>query len=409
MIRKLQRKFVLIAMVSIFAVMIVVIGSINIINFYQMNQRVDSILTLLSENDGKFPDHQNDVKPNPQQSFGNNMTPETKFETRYFLVQANSEKTLTKIDTGHIAAISSDQAKKYAEEVLSNNKTKGYINNYKYMVSSQSYGTLIVFVDCQSQIATCISFLLISCGIAVLSQILMFILVYFLSKMATRPFIESMEKQKQFITDAGHEIKTPLAIISANTDVLELTNGKSEWTDSIRNQISRLNELVKNLLVLSKMEEEKVQLEFSPFSLSDAVKESAEPFKTMAEMKKQKFFLDIQPEIMFNGNESGIRQLVSILVDNAVKYANEQGEIKISLHSSGKSAKLSVYNTCNEVPAGSMDKLFDRFYRADLSRARETGGYGIGLSIAKAIVETHKGKITAKAENANAMSFTVTL
>jgi signal transduction histidine kinase len=253
------------------------------------------------------------------------------------------------------------------------------------------------------------TFLLISCAIAFLSFVVMFILVSVFSKKAIKPVIETFEKQKQFVTDASHEIKTPLAIISANTDVLELCNGKSEWTDSIRNQTTRLSSLVANLLTLSKMEEVQPNLTICLFSLSDIVTQTATPFKILAETQNKQVEFDIAPNISYTGDESSIRMLISILMDNAIKYASDHGKIKISLYQQSKSLRLEVFNTCENLNEKELTKVFDRFYRMDSSRARETGGYGIGLSIAKAIVHTHKAKITATCEQGSGVKFIVIL
>jgi signal transduction histidine kinase len=235
----------------------------------------------------------------------------------------------------------------------------------------------------------------------------MFALVSVFSKKAIKPIIESMEKQKQFITDAGHEIKTPLAIISANADVLELTGGDSEWITSIRNQITRLDKLVKNLLTLSKIDEGNIKMVFTDFDLSKAVFETAGAFEAIAETQKKKFQMELQPGLKYHGDESSIQQLISTLVDNALKYSNVEGSIKISLNATKKGAKLEVFNTADEIDKANLDKLFGRFYRADSSRSRDTGGYGIGLSIAKSIVEAHHGKISVKSDDGKSICFTV--
>ena len=407
MIKKLQRKFVLIAMGSLFLVIVALIGTVNIVNLYQIGKKADSLLSLLAENNGRFPEMQKGGGRQPPKD-RLDITPETPFETRYFVVTADGDGEILHIDTGHIAAVSSADARDYAQDVLESGKKSGYKESYKYLAKETGSGTLLIFVDCGNQLRSAFSFLISSCGVALLSMLVVFLLVTVFSRRAIRPVIESMEKQKQFITDAGHEIKTPLAIISANTDVLELNNGPSEWTDSIRNQTKRLSGLVKNLLALSRLEEGTASLVFTEFSLSDAVWDAAAPFVTLAETRGKHLELCIQPDIALCGDEGGIRQLVSILADNAVKYADKPGQIRISLEKSGKAAMLRVDNSCAEPPAGNLNRLFDRFYRADSSRTRETGGYGIGLSIARAVVEAHKGKITAKAEN-QTISFIVTL
>jgi signal transduction histidine kinase len=224
-----------------------------------------------------------------------------------------------------------------------------------------------------------------------------------------KPFIENNEKQKRFITDAGHEIKTPLAIISANTDVLELSGGNNEWISSIRNQITRLDKLVKNLMTLSRLEEDYTRRMFSEFDISEAVAHMSEPFAAVASAAGKSFHMNIQQGIRFKGDESGIEQVVSTLIDNAIKYSNEDGNIKINLSVIKKGIMLEVSNSVNSLDYTNLDKLFDRFYRSENSRARETGGYGIGLSIAKSIVEAHHGRIKVRGLDENNICFSVLL
>lgn len=409
MIKKLQQKFVLITMTSLLLVFVIIIGAINAINIYQMDRKADSVIAFLAENDGAFPEFEKKGKPNSPLSLDFQLTAETRFETRYFVVEFNQDGSAAETNVNHIAAITSTEAQEYATQILLTGKTSGYSDIYRYRVIDAPTGVMVVFVDCHLQMQTQTTFMLVSCAIALISFAVMFILVSIFSKKAIKPVIETFEKQKQFITDASHEIKTPLAIISANTDVLELCNGKSEWTDSIRNQTTRLSSLVANLLTLSKMEEAQPQLTFSEFSLSKAVAQTAEPFKTLAQTQNKQVEIDIPKNINFTGDESSIRMLISILMDNAIKYASDDGQIKISLRQQSKSVRLEVFNTCENIDEKELSKVFDRFYRMDSSRARETGGYGIGLSIAKAIVHSHKAKITATCEQGSGVKFIVIL
>ncbi len=407
MIKKLQRKFIMITMASLALVVLILLGSINAINIYQMDSKVNGALKILSENQGKFPLYEKGKPPSNDLNFGFQMNEETQFETRYFVVKVNKDGSIREIDRSHIAAISSEDAAGYASKILVGNKNSGYKGIYKYIVVHKSDGYMLVFMDCRSQIQMATLFLLTSCAVALINLLLVFILVSIFSKKAINPIIENMEKQKQFITDAGHEIKTPLAIISANADVLELTGGENEWISSTRNQITRLDKLVKNLLTLSKMDEGNIKLIFTDFDLSDAVFETTGPFGTIAETHNKKFIMDIKPGLKFHGDEDSIHQLVSTLVDNAIKYSNEEGTIKISLSAAKRGAKLEVYNTTDTIDKENLDKLFDRFYRADSSRARETGGYGIGLSIANSIVQAHHGKISVKSDDGKSICFTI--
>ncbi len=411
MIKKLQHKFVFIAVLSLFIVEFVIIGSINFINIYQINEKSNRMLEMICNNDGVFPDFDkskpkinNDNNPPPEnQQIGSNdkffndkdINAETKYVTRFFTVNVNDSNEITKVDTSQIAAVTSDNAKEYAKEALDSKKERGWCGNYKYQIAEKDDGKLIVFIDDRLQNDTKYQFLGISCAIGFAGLLVVGFLIAIFSKRAIRPIIESMEKQKQFVTDAGHEIKTPLAIISANTEVLEIENGESEWTDSIKNQTKRLSDLVKNLLTLSKIDED-IKMVFAQFNLSDAVYDVSYPFETLAQTRNKSLAMDIQNDLNFIGDEGMIRQLASILLDNAIKYADENSEIKLSLKKELKSINLTVMNFCSKTPTGDLSKLFERFYRADSSRARETGGYGIGLSIAKAITDSHDGKISAK-------------
>ncbi|EGC02870.1 sensor histidine kinase [Ruminococcus albus] len=433
MIKRLQRRFILIAALSVLIVELVVVGSINAINIRQINKRETQIMQILCENDGDFPDFmrreqksikpdnrygdvnnsagQNAPPPSPNQdmkrndSFGLKLNEETRYQTRYFYVRYDRDLKPVRVNTGHIAAVSSYEALEYAERVNAEKKTSGFADNYRYAVKDTADGgVLYIFLDCRDGIQTKQNFILVSAAISLGGWMLICVLIMVLSKMAVKPFIDNYEKQRMFITDAGHEIKTPLAIISANTEVIEMISEPSEWTESIKNQIERLNGLIANLLKLARMDEDAVKLTFEEFSLTDAFIDIAEPFKTLAANKGLSLEIEAQEGIRVNGDEGALRQLVSILTENAVKYCDKDGSIKAVLtkSGSGRHAVISVENDCKEPPSHP-ERLFDRFYRADSSRKRDDGekktGYGIGLSVAKATVDAHKGKIDCKTEN----------
>lgn len=445
MIRQLQRKFIAITMASLLLVMAVVLGAINIANVYHMNERADSILAMLAINDGAFPNQKKETpapgdgdvrrfrqtseggvktaedqvegsggleperRPKPGGGGSGLLTAETPFETRYFTVRTDLQQNIEKVDTGHIAAIAESEARQYAEDVLKSGAERGYGGKYRYLVAEQPEGLLLIFVDCRNQIDTAMNFFRNSCAIALASLLIVLLLVSVLSKRVMRPVIESMEKQKQFITDAGHEIKTPLAIISANNDVIEMTGGQSEWTVSIRNQVERLSGLVKNLLTLAKMDEGQVERTFTHLVLSDLVTETVWSFEPLANKKDLRISIQVQPGIVVSGDEAGLAHLVAILTDNAVKYANSGGEISVVLTKRARTSCLEISNTCANPPSGDLSKLFNRFYRGDESRSRESGGYGIGLSVAQAIVKAHGGRISAGEKEGGRISFTVEL
>ena len=242
------------------------------------------------------------------------------------------------VDVGKIASISADEAVSYAEELQEKGKTEGFLGDYKYMaVTDSKEGTIMyVFLNCEREISTIQTYIVASMGIGALGLIVVFIMIYFFSGKVLKPVSESYEKQKRFITDASHEIKTPLTIIDANTEVLEMMEGENEWTKSIR-------------------------------------------------------------------------QMMALLLDNAMKYSSDHGSIRLALKISGKNRILTIWNTVDEIEKGNLNVLFERFYRVDASHNSKTGGFGIGLSAVGAIVTAHKGKITAESEDGKSIVFTVVL
>lgn len=406
MIKRLRRKFIVITMCSILAVLGGIIGGINLANYISINQRADEKLDFLTENKGNFP-HQGEEpgkKPLPA-----GMSPEAPFETRYFTVIINAENEVMSADIGRIAAIPKQTAEEYAEALYENGKREGFKGQYKYRAVDVDEGTMYVFLDCGRELSTFYSFLAMSLLISISGLLLVFVLVLFFSKLAVGPVAESYEKQKRFITDASHEIKTPLTIIDANAEVLEMENGENEWTEGIKNQVRRLAALTEKLVFLSRMDEEHAKLRMTEFSLSDAVTETVQSFEAVAEMQGKELQTELAPGISFYGDESMLRQMFSLLLDNAVKYSGENGVIRLTLQKTDRHVEFMLWNTVPDIKQGNLDILFERFYRPDSSRNSETGGYGIGLSAAKAIVTAHKGKIHARSEDGKSIEFRVVL
>lgn len=198
-------------------------------------------------------------------------------------------------------------------------------------------------------------------------------------------------------------------IIDANTEVMEMESGESQWTRSTRKQIQRLSGLVQQLVTLTRLDEDRGVEEKAEFPFSDAVEDVVEPYEAPAQVQGKNLQISVEPGIIYNGNEKSIRQLLGILMDNAMKYSSENAEIRVTLKKKGKKILLEMYNDAEELPQGRLDVLFERFYRLDSSRNSATGGSGIGLSVAQAIVVAHKGKITAENKNGKGLTITVTL
>ena len=492
MLKKLRRKFIAIAMLSVSIVLIAIVGTINIANYISTNEALDARLKLIAGNGGTFPDllergsmgeegnttddstnketstrkeppsdrtdvqppedmnqadlkddnlkendlKENDFKENDLKRHG--ISPESQFDTRYFTVTINSKGEVENIDTSKIASVSSENAAEYAKKLWKSGKKgdgkSGFADNCKYLTVDEDGATMYIFLSCQRELSTIKTYILASVGISVFGLLVVFVMIYFFSGKILKPVSESYEKQKRFITDASHEIKTPLTIIDANTEVIEMMEGENEWTSSTRKQIARLTSLTEKLVFLSRMDEEATKLEMLEFSLSDAILDTAEPFKAVARTKGKKLTIDVTDKILYTGDEKTIRQLVSILLDNAIKYSgyssvscekatqtqnncvtttgDPASEIELTMRPSGKNRIITVWNTVDDtanIKKGRQDMLFERFYRTDASRNSKTGGFGIGLSAAYAIVKAHKGKITAESKDGQSIKFTIVL
>ncbi len=410
MIKKLRIKFIIVALSSVVLVLSVIIGGINIHNYNDVNRRTDETLLMLKNNNGKFSDKPKEpgVDDIPQKEIKDNISPETPFETRYFTVKVDSEGN-SELITKEVVAIDEATAIKYANEVLKLNKEKGFKENYKYLKFKIDDADMIIFVDCTRDLNTFHEFLNTSIIISTVGIIVVFILVVIFSLIITKPFVENYKKQKRFITDASHELKTPLTIINASCEILEYTSGETEWTKNIKDQVTRLTELTNKLVFLTKMDEENSKITMTEFSLSEVIDEVVKQYIPVFKANNKNYDVNITPNITYKGDMRLIKEMMELLIDNAVKYSDEPGNIKIKLYLAGKCKKIIISNTTKEKLSGNLDNLFERFYRPDSSRNSETGGHGIGLSVVKAIVTQHKGKINACLTSDNTVSFNITL
>lgn len=398
MIGKLRIKLILASMLSLLLVLIVIFGAAGILNYKKIVTDADSILEILEENDGSFPlgkrpeDGQFITDPPPKDA--HRFSPELPYESRYFSVFLTQNGDVLSVNTGKIAAVDTETAIDYAHAVFHTGNSQGFLGDYRYTSYSAGNETHIIFLDYGREMNSFRTYLFTSTGVCVIGLLAVLLLLIFLSGRIVKPFSESYEKQKQFITDAGHELKTPLTVIDADAEVLSMDIGENEWLSDIRTQTKRLAELTNSLILLSRMEEQP-QTEKIDFPLSDLAEETVEAFQALARTRSKTLCSHIQPMLSMRGDEKSIRQLIAILLDNAIKYSDDGGKIEFSLKKQKNTIYLSVFNTADSISRESLVHLFDRFYRADKSRNSKTGGYGLGLSIASAIVHAHKGKITA--------------
>ncbi len=408
MIKKLRKKFITVTMCSVISVLTVIITVINIASFVRINRDADFRISQISLSGStgalQTPDgnHTDKDKKHPH-------TLDMPFEIKCFTVTLDMQGNVISVFTDRFSENSEDTAATYAKTLFQRNKEQGFIDGYKYRAVDNNGEVEYIFLDCSRELDAFVSFFITSITVSITGILLVFLLVLFLSNIVIKPFIENYEKQKRFITDAGHEIKTPLTIIDAGADVLEMENGANEWTKSIKNQVKRLTELTEKLVFLSRMEEDEKKLITTEFSLSELANEVLESFEAVAATKEKSLTSSIQDNIIYRGDKEAINRLFSILLDNAMKYSDKNGTINLTLSTSGKNKEIRVYNTVDFIEKGKHDEFFERFYRADASRNSKTGGHGIGLSSAKAIVTAHKGRISAYSADNKSIVFTVIL
>ncbi|MCR4610523.1 MAG: HAMP domain-containing histidine kinase [Lachnospiraceae bacterium] len=484
MLKSLKYKFIAITMISVTAVFVLILSTINIVNYTNVVKNANAKLTLLADNNGTFqglqkterdsngnakdqngepakPDGNTTMQGEPAMMQNNNATQgnpammqngeppakpdgegsatqnnrtgstpfdketkdaspmtgfvlnnssineETPFETRYFNVVLTTSGEYVSCNVDNIAAVSANRAISIAQELFADGSKEGTYDNYMYKQIDSDGNVMYIFLDNTRDLSSFRSFLMISIIIAVVGIILVFILSTILSKMALKPVFESYAKQKRFITDASHELKTPVAIISADVEIIEMENGESEWTKSIEKQTNRLTNLTEQMVLLSRMDEGVGNKEFTTVNASEVFKEVSESFEPMAVKLNKTFNIYIDAGITVKGDEKNLSQMLSLLIDNAFKYSDENGRIDVTFHKNPKGKVLKVYNTVDEITVGNHDELFGRFYRRDESRNSKTGGFGIGLSVVNAIAESHKAKASAYSADDKSIEFKI--
>jgi len=411
MIRRLKKRLILMTGLSLFSLLALIVMGMNLINYHSITREADDLLTLLTQKKGPFSSapHPKENVSDQANRFPPHFSAETPYESRYFSVSFPSDDVENaNINLTHIKEIDRETALEYAKKVEKKGKDKGFLGNYRYFFSSSDDSCQITFLNCRKQLNAYRRFLISSCAISLIGYLAVMLVVCLLARRIIQPIAESYEKQKRFITDAGHEIKTPLTIIRANADLLEMDLGEdNESLLDIRRQAMRLSELTEQLVYLAKMEETESSLSKISLSLSQVVEETSAPFIMLCESQGKTLLCQIDPNLSVVGNEIALGQLVSILLDNAVKYSPTGSTIHLSLSHDRNAALLSVQNeSLASYDKEQLSRIFDRFYRPDHSRNSETGGHGIGLSIALAIVSSHGGKISASIEEKKL--FTVT-
>lgn len=434
MVKQLQKKFIISAMLAVTILLVVLIGGINVFNYLTTSNDNDRLMEMLcysfetstkwsadttdntqppqsingtqqnttdasgNQNNPDFPPQDNGTKP-PDDKKNNGFGRHDKNavdSARYAAVAIDKNGNIIRTDVTHISSLTEEEATAITEALKNTAAGTGTYSGFQYRISEtkRAEGKVIILLDNGMQISSFFTVLFISVGAGIFGWLMMLLLVILLSRKTIAPVARSIEKQKQFVTNAGHEIKTPLAIILANTDAMDLHNGENKWSKNIRAQTLRLSGLMQNLLMLAKMDESSTKLPMCEFDISTAAEDTVGAFIEPAALKGIMIEQNIKKGIRLSGNRDSIVQLMTVLLDNAVKYTESGGVIRAELYGNEKNITLSIANTCE--PIDHPEKLFDRFYRGDSARTQKNGGYGIGLSVAQAIAELHKGSITAE-------------
>lgn len=395
MFRKLRIRFIAIASLAILIVLFSVVGVLISARHIQTVNEINKILTLISDNGGTFPSVSKATS-----ELGNTVSVDTLFQYRYFSAVVDEDGNITSLNLSRISDLTDEQVESYLTKINKSGDTSGdfrYNNHtYSYLVTDESDDSkLIVVLDSTNQVEENKTLLHLSLWMSGVSFVFFVLMVSIFSGRVIEPFIRNYERQRRFITNAGHELKTPLAIISANNELVEMMNGESEWTKSTNDQVERMTGLINSLVAMARLEEQP-EVVLTDLNFSAIAEDAAEDFKGLVIKDGKQFVMEIQPDIHVKAEEKSLFELVTLLVDNANKYCDAGGTVSVKLSKANRfsKARLEISNTYAEGKNVDYSKFFERFYREDESHNNKKSGYGIGLSMAQTMVKLFKGSIS---------------
>ncbi len=398
--KTLRKKFVFFAMSAVTILLVVLIGAINIFNWVILEQQSDDLLRTIADGNGTFMQTEFfDRGP-----FQPPMNMDTLKSARFFMVCIDANGNVKDTNLDQICSVTLEEAAQYAQKVPDGS---GKIDNFKYETRTLGTDKLIFFMDVFGQIQTFVMVFSISGVIALACWLFILIFVILLSGKVVRPILAGMEKQKQFITNAGHELKTPLTIIRSNNDASSLIYGETKYTQNIRQQTQRLNVLMTNLLTLAKLDEE-IKLPTVTVNISELIQNLLPGYEDMLAQKNIDFPVSIQPDLFMQVHGDSFTQMISVLLDNAVKYTPNGGVVRLTACKNGGHIEIAEENACDTLESLDTELLFERFYRGDSARTQDSSvsGYGIGLSAARAIAENFGGTLKAEYTENGTIRFT---
>ncbi len=397
MFEKSRRKIVFSIMSILVALWVATLGVIYTSSYLEMTKQNESMLKAhaemyeISQEQGDF---LSPVRPFPdgEPEFKHRFEDSPMFKlSKFYTVALSYNGEVIEIKNEAPTVYSNSDLEEFAKKIVREEKTNGIEKNLSFYKADKNGYILVTFMDNTIVNENAVTLFRYTLIFGVVALVAFFFLSKFLARKIVDPLEESYQKQKQFISDAGHELKTPVSVVSANAELLEREFGDNQWLKNIQYENERMGLLIGQLLDLARTENVTPQLE--QIDLSHIVAGEALPFESVAFEKGLELKTDISDNIKVTGNSTQLKQLVSILLDNAIKHTSEKGDVFCKLIKENNFAKISVINKGDEIPKEQRKKLFERFYRVDDARNSESNHYGLGLAIAKAIVDSHKGKI----------------
>ena len=424
MIKRLRLRMTLMVIAVLILVSAGIVLAIHLSNERNIAVQAEETLSVLAENgSARLPGRRGSFSPGggmSQRQGGDrrgsrSQPPEVRSGREAAAAGLNNFYTITLNTDGSVASWTSNRPELYsdeqvagiAENALADAGDRGRIGTQFYLKTEENGRTLITVLDARLDYLSASNALRSALLIAAVFCVLLSLLAWLLIRRMVKPVEEAFVRQKQFVSDASHELKTPLAVISANAEVLEQEIGENEYLGYIRSEVRRTDSLVKNLLALARLDRG-AGAEMRKFDLSRAVLDVVLPFESTVYEAGKTMETDVPDGIACVGNEEMIKQLIVILLSNALKYSCDGGRIEVSLKARGKQREIRVFNTGSLISPEDREHIFDRFWRADPAHGRETGGHGLGLAIARTIVETHRGRIAVDS-GGEGTAFTVTL